>query len=126
MRRPKEQAPPYNPSGISETSSSAPSARSPATVYQRHGDRGSGDDDADGDGKLPVYCRFADLTAAGIATNWPHLLRLIDNEGFPTGIMLSRNIRAWSVDEVKRWLAERPKARKKIIRPYKQKAEATA
>ena len=81
-----------------------------------------------GDGKqandaaiIPTYCRFADLRAAGITDNWPHLLRLIANEGFPVGVMLSRNIRAWPVDEVRRWLAERPTARKQIVRPYRNK-----
>jgi hypothetical protein len=28
--------------------------------------------------------------------NWPTLLRLIDEEGFPPGAMLGRNTRAWA------------------------------
>ena len=95
------------------------------TLHQRHGDRSSDDDDAGDDAKLPVYCRFADLIEAGIATNWPQLLRMIDNQGFPEGIWLSANIRAWEVASVRRWLAQRPTARKQILKPYRQK-EATA
>jgi hypothetical protein len=95
------------------------------TLHQRHGDRSSGVDDAGDDAKLPVYCRFADLIEAGIATNWPQLLRMIDNQGFPEGIWLSANIRAWEVASVRRWLAQRPTARKQILKPYRQK-EATA
>jgi predicted DNA-binding transcriptional regulator AlpA len=81
---------------------------------RRNGDRHSGDDDDDAG--LPVLCRFRDLQAAGITDNWPHLLRMIDNEAFPEGILLSRNIRAWPVAEVRRWLAARPTARK-VVNP---------
>lgn len=73
-----------------------------------------------------MFCRFADFQEAGITDNWPHLLRLIANEGFPTGVMLSKNIRAWDVAEVRQWLAARPTARKQIVRPHKLKAEAEA
>ena len=48
---------------------------------------------------LPTYCRFADLHAAGIVQNWTHLQRLIAEEGFPPGRLLSRNVRAWDVIE---------------------------
>ena len=34
---------------------------------------------------------------------------------------LSANIRAWEVASVRRWLAERPTARKQIVKPYRQK-----
>jgi len=93
--------------------------RPPATPRQ-NGDRGNADDDVAADETLPVYCRFRDLRAVGIATNWPQLLRMIDLEGFPEGIWLSSNIRAWDIALVRRWLASRPTARKKI----KQKVEA--
>jgi hypothetical protein len=84
-----------------------------ATPHQRHGDRGSGDDDS-ARLPLPVYVRYADLEAARIVNNWTTLLRLIDAEGFPPGVMIGPNTRAWRADEVERWLAERPSARKAI------------
>jgi predicted DNA-binding transcriptional regulator AlpA len=57
---------------------------------------------------LARYVRFRDLVAAGIVYNWPTLLRLIDREGFPVGIWLGSNTRAWRLDEVEAWLANRP------------------
>jgi predicted DNA-binding transcriptional regulator AlpA len=51
---------------------------------------------------------------AGIAHNWPHLLRMIEGENFPPGIRLSRNVRAWRLAEVDKWLNERPVERKII------------
>jgi hypothetical protein len=70
----------------------------------------------DDDTKLPVYCRYPDLREAGIVGNWMQLQRMIDGEGFPSGVLLSRNIRAWPIDEVRQWLATRPSARK--VSPY--------
>jgi hypothetical protein len=35
-------------------------------------------------------------------------------EGFPEGVMLSANVRAWPLDQVERWLASRPAAKKKV------------
>lgn len=75
---------------------------------------------------LPVYCRYRDLVEAGITGNWPHLLRLIEDEGFPAGVMLSANIRAWDIAEVRKWLATRPTARK-VAPPRKERGvEANA
>jgi hypothetical protein len=71
------------------------------------------DGGADG-GALPTLVRFSDLKAAGITDNWPHLMRLIDQCGFPSGILLSRNIRAWDATLVRQWLASRPSERKLI------------
>jgi hypothetical protein len=68
----------------------------------------------DGDPTLPVFCRFSDLHDAGIVGSWMALTRLIDAENFPPGVLLSKNIRAWDVGEVRRWLATRPTARKVI------------
>jgi len=97
------------------TSTATPSIIAP---HHRQGDRGSGEDADDDDTKLlPQYCRFHDLIAANIATNWPQLIRVIDSEGFPEGVLLSRNIRAWLVDDVRAWLARRPTGRKKIVLP---------
>jgi predicted DNA-binding transcriptional regulator AlpA len=84
------------------------------TVHQRHGDRGSGEDASAPLGVLPTFVRFADLVAARIVTNWPTLLRLIETEDFPAGVMLGPNMRAWRADLVAAWLDQRPTGRKPI------------
>jgi predicted DNA-binding transcriptional regulator AlpA len=102
--------------------------------HARHGDRGDGAGDGDGDGDddgadglLPKYVRYADLVAAGICRNWPALLRLVDTEGFPEGVWLGRNTRAWSLDAVQAWLKTRPTARKpRRYRRQPKGTEATA
>jgi len=72
--------------------------------------------------RLPYYVRFRDLRAAGICDNWESLSRMIDDYGFPTGILLSPNVRAWDVDEVNKWLTERPTERK-VVLERKRKTE---
>ena len=67
-------------------------------------------------GRLPSFVRYRDLVAARIVKNWPFLLRLIDVEGFPPGIMIGRNTRAWPVNDIESWLASRPAARKVVPR----------
>ena len=93
---------------------------SPSTnTHQRHGDRGSGsdaDDDAGDDRQRrgwppPLrFIRFNDLVAAGVVRNWVTLGRLIKDEGFPAGLLLGPNMRAWEVDKVEAWIAGRPTA----------------
>jgi predicted DNA-binding transcriptional regulator AlpA len=80
---------------------------------QRQGDRGDVDDAAVA---LPVFIKFRDLVAAGIVSNWPTLARLIDEEGFPAGILLGKNTRAFRLDEVQAWLDTRPTERKVVSR----------
>jgi hypothetical protein len=63
---------------------------------------------------FPVFVRYDDLVAAGFVGSWTQLLRMIDDEGFPAGTLLSANVRAWRLDEVEVWLAERPSARKSV------------
>jgi len=53
---------------------------------------------------------FADLKKMGIVSNWPTLSRWIRYEGFPPGIKLGPNTRAWFKDDVMAWLANRPQA----------------
>ena len=53
------------------------------------------------------YYRFADLKAAGIVTNRMTLSRWIKKHGFPAGVMLGPNTRAYPEEAVARWLAER-------------------
>ena len=56
---------------------------------------------------MQKFTRFRDLKARGIVGNWPTLLRLIDSEGFPPGVRLGANMRAWPEDEVAAWLESR-------------------
>ena len=56
---------------------------------------------------MTVYLRFRDLKARGIVTNWTTLRNWQKREGFPPGILLGPNSRAWPEDEIDRWLAGR-------------------
>jgi predicted DNA-binding transcriptional regulator AlpA len=58
----------------------------------------------------PKLLRFADLKGLGIVSNWPTLLRWIEDEGFPPGRNLGPNTRVWTDDEVAQWITERPLA----------------
>jgi predicted DNA-binding transcriptional regulator AlpA len=110
-------------------------------VVHRRGDRGGdgddhrdgGDDDHRGDDdrqrRLPVFVRYKDLLEAGIVRSWQQLFRIIDSENFPEGVLLSPNIRAWRLDEVEHWLADRPTARKVLpegATPHKRRETETA
>ena len=55
-----------------------------------------------------VLLRFADLKARGLVRNWTTLINWIKREGFPPGILLGPNTRAWPEDEIEAWLASRP------------------
>ena len=57
------------------------------------------------------FLRFPDLKARGIVSNWVTLRNWIEREGFPPGVKLGPNTRAWPADEVDQWLASRPSAR---------------
>ena len=56
------------------------------------------------------YVRFSDLKAAGIVDNWVTLNERVRRDGFPPGIKLGPNTRAWAVEDVEAWLAARPLA----------------
>ncbi len=56
---------------------------------------------------MTVFLRFPDLKARGIVNNWMTLRRWIEREGFPAGVKLGPNTRAWSESEIEAWLAER-------------------
>lgn len=75
--------------------------------------------------ELPKLVRFKDLQAAGVVTNWQQLNNMIDDLGFPVGILLSPNIRAWRLDDVTAWLDARPSERKDapaaLLRPQAEK-----
>jgi predicted DNA-binding transcriptional regulator AlpA len=108
-RKPAAQCSPYELKLEDATKKKTPPETS--AIHQRFGDRGN-DDGARR--VLPVYVRFHDIKAAGIARNWPTLTRLIEEDGFPPGVMLSPNIRAWKLDEIEAWLVTRPVERKPV------------
>jgi hypothetical protein len=51
--------------------------------------------------------RFADLKAAQVVTSWPQLKRLVENQGFPPGYLLSPAVRVWDAEAVAAWLQSR-------------------
>ncbi len=54
------------------------------------------------------FLRFKDLVALGIVANRVTLGRWIKLQGFPAGIKLGPNSRAWPADQVDDWLNARP------------------
>ena len=54
------------------------------------------------------WLRFNDLKRLKLVTNHPTLKRWIEREGFPPGIMLGPNTRAWRRSWIEEWLACRP------------------
>ncbi|WP_158665354.1 helix-turn-helix transcriptional regulator [Sinorhizobium fredii] len=56
--------------------------------------------------------RFVHLKERQIVQNWPQLRRMVERYGFPPGLLLGPNTRAWREDEVEQWLASRPTAPK--------------
>lgn len=53
------------------------------------------------------YLRFCDLKALEIVHNRTTLARWIKKYGFPPGVLLGPNSRAWTADEVDTWLDAR-------------------
>jgi predicted DNA-binding transcriptional regulator AlpA len=51
--------------------------------------------------------RFNELKEAGIVPNRTTLQRWIKQNGFPEGVKLGPNTRAWSIGEVEKWLDSR-------------------
>jgi predicted DNA-binding transcriptional regulator AlpA len=62
---------------------------------------------------MSIYYRFDDLAKAGIVNNRVTLSRWIKKEGFPVGVMLGPNTRAWPKDEIDRWCSSRVTGRKR-------------
>ena len=54
-----------------------------------------------------MYLRFADLVERQIVRNRTTLSRWVKYYGFPPGILLGPNTRAWPADQVEAWLKER-------------------
>lgn len=82
---------------------------------------------------MTVLLRFRDLRARGIIANWPSLKARIERDGFPPGMMIGANTRAWREDEIDAWIASRPvvgpaprgAAKQRRGRPRKASSEAT-
>ena len=53
------------------------------------------------------FLRFKDLKQRNIVRNWPTLMRLMNEQGFPTGIRIGAQARAWEEAEVEAWLETR-------------------
>jgi hypothetical protein len=96
----------------------------PTLPHQRQGDRSSGDDPYLF--HLPHFVRFRNLREAGIVVSWEQLSQLIDRYGFPPGRLLSPNTRVWDLDEVRKWLSNRPSERKVIAPPSRSRESETA
>ena len=56
------------------------------------------------------YRNFQYLKDHGIVNNRVTLKRWIDSYGFPAGVKLGPNTRAWLEEEIDAWLAERARA----------------
>ena len=56
---------------------------------------------------MTTYLRFDDLRDRRIVRNRTTLYRWIKERGFPVGILLGPNTRAWDEDEIDAWLAVR-------------------
>jgi hypothetical protein len=69
-----------------------------------------------------TYLRFADLRALGIAASYEQLNNLIDDYGFPEGVLLSPNVRGFPLPLVQDWLRARPTTRRSTPHREKQKA----
>jgi predicted DNA-binding transcriptional regulator AlpA len=63
-----------------------------------------------------TWLRFADLKARGIVNSQMTLWRMVKNEGFPAGVLLTPNVRAYREDLVDAWLEGRPTASKTSVR----------
>jgi predicted DNA-binding transcriptional regulator AlpA len=55
--------------------------------------------------------RFSDLKALNIVKNWVTLERWIRCQGFPPGIQLGPNTRAWRESDIEAWLASRERSK---------------
>jgi predicted DNA-binding transcriptional regulator AlpA len=58
--------------------------------------------------------RFPDLIARGLFNSRMTLKRAIDAQGFPPGILITPNARAWDETEIDAWLANRPSGKKTV------------
>lgn len=70
--------------------------------------------------------RYADLVGKGVVASRMTLWRLIKDQGFPPGILITPNARAWVESEVDEWVLNRPVAPKRSTRKAKADAQVSA
>ena len=70
--------------------------------------------------------RYNDLVEKGVVSSRMTLKRMIDDQGFPPGRLVTPNARAWTEAEVDEWIASRPIARKPSTRKAACPASAEA
>ena len=54
------------------------------------------------------YLRQRDLEARGISSGRSQTARMVEFYDFPTGVLITPNVRGYPEDEVEKWLAARP------------------
>jgi predicted DNA-binding transcriptional regulator AlpA len=54
------------------------------------------------------WLRFHNLVERGLVRSWPALRRKIQSQGFPPGVMIGPNSRAWDEAEIEAFEASRP------------------
>jgi predicted DNA-binding transcriptional regulator AlpA len=59
--------------------------------------------------------RFRDLKRLGYASSWPQLRYMQKVYGFPPGLLLGANTRAWRVSEIAQWLASCPTESSSVV-----------
>ena len=60
---------------------------------------------------MSTFLRYPDLVERQIVNNRTTLGRWIKSEGFPPGVLLGPNSRAWPANQVEAWLETRAAAR---------------
>jgi predicted DNA-binding transcriptional regulator AlpA len=71
---------------------------------------------------MQKFLDYSDLKERGVAPSRMTHKRMIDNEGFPPGRLISPNRRVWTEEEVEEWLVARPTARKPP--PWQKRTDA--
>jgi predicted DNA-binding transcriptional regulator AlpA len=65
---------------------------------------------------LVKFLRYPDLVARGVVRSRMTLHRLIKTQGFPPGVLISPNARAWDEAEIDLWVKNRPNSKKALTR----------
>jgi predicted DNA-binding transcriptional regulator AlpA len=66
---------------------------------------------------MKLLLRYPDLVAKGVVRSRMTLWRLIHDEGFPPGALISPNARVWDEEAVDAWIDSRPSAKRLPRRP---------
>ena len=73
---------------------------------------------------LPTFIRYPELKAAGLVKNWTNLRERILHHGFPPGRLIGPNMRAWTPEEIRDYVASCPTA-PKLIPPRRKRSKPT-